>query len=151
MAAPPGDKIYGALSVNVQSVATVELVRHVPPSAFNPPPTVDSAVVRVRPRTDPVISEAVETRYRKFVQAAFGLRRKQLIRVVRTVTGLDAITAGAVIAQCALRPDARPEVLSPGDFAVLVTALGDHITSTSLHDASDTLDQQSDVDDGLPD
>ncbi len=125
MAAPPGDKIYGALSVNVQSVARVELVRRVPPGAFNPPPTVDSAVVRVVPRPDPAISEALETRYRKFVQAAFGLRRKQLVRVVRTIAALDAPTAEAIIAHCALRPDARPEVLSPEDFARLVTALAD--------------------------
>jgi len=129
MAAPPGDKTYGALSVNVQSVAKVEIVRNVPPSAFNPPPTVDSAVVRLTPRSDPVIGEAFETRYRKFVQAAFGLRRKQLIRVVRTITGLDAVRAEAIIVQCELRTDARPEVLSPADFAVLVHALADRLTA----------------------
>ena len=131
MAAPPGDKIYGALSINVQSVAKVELVRHVPPSAFNPPPTVESAVVRLTPRSDPVIGEALETRYRRFVQAAFGLRRKQLIRVVRTITGLDAVAAEAVIVRCALRTDARPEVLSPADFARLVTALADQLVGLS--------------------
>ncbi len=123
MAAPPGDKIYGALSVNVQSVARVELVRRVPPGAFNPPPTVDSAVVRVTPRADPVIPAELETRYRSFVQAAFGLRRKQLIRVVRTIANLDAERAEAVIVSCDLRTDLRPEVLSPGDFARLVVAL----------------------------
>lgn len=125
MAAPPGDKIYGALSVNVQSVARVELVRTVPPGAFNPPPTVQSAVVRVTPRPDPAIDEAMETRYRTFVQAAFGLRRKQLVRVVRTIASLDAPSAEAIIARCELRADARPEVLSPEDFAKLVRALAE--------------------------
>jgi len=123
MAAPPGDKIYGALSVNVQSVAKVELVRTVPPGAFNPPPTVQSAVVRVSPRPDPAIDDELEARYRSFVQAAFGLRRKQLVRVVRTIASLDAPSAEAVIASCGLRTDARPEVLSPEDFAKLVRAL----------------------------
>ena len=123
MAAPPGDKIYGALSVNVQAVARVELVKRVPPGAFNPPPTVDSAIVRVTPRADPVITEAMEQRFGRFVQAAFGLRRKQLIRVVRTVTALDPVAAGDIIERCGLRPDARPEVLSPEDFARLVVAL----------------------------
>lgn len=123
MAAPPGDKIYGALSVNVQSVAKVEMVRTVPPGAFNPPPTVQSAVVRVTPRPDPAIEEALEERFRAFVQAAFGLRRKQLVRVVRTIASLDAPSAELLIADCGLRPDARPEVLSPEDFAKLVRAL----------------------------
>ncbi len=123
LAAPPGDKIYGALSVNVQSVARVELVRRVAPGAFNPPPTVQSAVVRVTPRPDPAIPQSMETRYRSFVQAAFGLRRKQLVRVVRTIAALDAPAAESIIAQCALRPESRPEVLSPEDFARLVVAL----------------------------
>jgi len=123
MAAPPGDKIYGALSVNVQSVASVETVRRVPPGAFNPPPTVDSAVVRVSPRDEPAISSELEVRYRTFVQAAFGLRRKQLVRVVRTIASLDASSAEALILSCGLRTDMRPEVLSPEDFARLVRAL----------------------------
>ena len=131
MAAPPGDKIYGALSVNIQSVARVDLVRRVPPGAFNPPPTVDSAVVRLTPRRDPVIEVALERRYRAFVQAAFGLRRKQLVRVVRTIASLDAPSAESLIAACGLRPDARPEVLSPDDFARLVRALA---TPAETHD-----------------
>ncbi len=123
MAAPPGDKIYGALSVNVQAVARVDIVKRVPPGAFNPPPTVDSAIVRVTPRVDPVVPEALEERFGRFVQAAFGLRRKQLVRVVRTVTSLSADDATRLVLHCGLRPDARPEVLSPADFARLVTAL----------------------------
>lgn len=123
MAAPPGDKTYGALSVNLQAVLQVELLRKVPPTAFNPPPAVDSAVVRVVPRPDVVIEPALEARFRSFVIAAFGLRRKQLVRVVRTVANLDAETAGALIALCGLSPESRPEVLSPPDFATLVRAL----------------------------
>jgi len=124
VAAPPGDKTYGALSVNVQAVARVELVRRVPPSAFHPPPKVESAVVRIIPRPDPAIEPDLETRYRRFVQAAFGLRRKQLVRVVRTVAALDAERAAAVIASAGLDPTVRPETLSAEDFARLVRALG---------------------------
>jgi 16S rRNA (adenine1518-N6/adenine1519-N6)-dimethyltransferase len=123
LAAPPGDKIYGALSVNVQAVAHVELVRRVPPGAFNPPPAVDSAVVRLTPRADPVISSERETRFRAFVQAAFGLRRKQLVRVIRTIAAIDPDEASAIIAACGLTNDLRPEVLTPTDFARLVDAL----------------------------
>lgn len=123
MAAPSGDKIYGALSVNLQAVVTVEWVRKVPPGAFYPPPAVDSAVVRVRPRAEPAIEPALEPAYRRFVIAAFGLRRKQLIRVVRTVAALDAERAMAIVQSTGLSPEARPETLSPADFARLVRAL----------------------------
>lgn len=123
MAAPPGDKTYGALSVNLQAVVSVELLRKVPPGSFNPPPAVDSAVVRVVPRDEPVIEAALEARFRSFVLAAFGLRRKQLVRVLRTVASLDVERAGAVVAACGLDPAARPETLTPAEFAALVRVL----------------------------
>lgn len=125
MAAPPGDKTYGALSVNLQSVVDVKMLRKVPPTAFNPPPAVDSAVVRVTPRAMPDIEPALERRFRRFVLAAFGLRRKQLARVVRTVAHLDAEQAHALVTSCGLSPEARPETLTLAQFAVLVRALAD--------------------------
>ena len=123
MAAPPGDKTYGALSVNLQAIVDVEMVRRVPPSAFNPPPTVDSAVVRVTPRAVPSVEPEIEERFRSFVLAAFGLRRKQLIRVVRTVASLDAERAAAVLQEAALPNEVRPETLTPAEFARLVRVL----------------------------
>lgn len=123
LVATPGDKQYGALGVNVQAFARVELLRHVSAHAFQPAPTVESAVVRIVPRKTPAIEQPLEHAYRKFVQAAFGLRRKQLVRVVRTVASLDAERAGQVIAACGLDPMARPETLSPEQFATLVRLL----------------------------
>jgi 16S rRNA (adenine1518-N6/adenine1519-N6)-dimethyltransferase len=123
LAASPGDKQYGALGVNVQAFAEVELLRHVPARAFQPPPTVESAVVRIVPRATPAIEESLEAAYRTFVQAAFGLRRKQLVRVVRTAASLDAERALHVVQSCGLDPMARPETLSPEQFALLVRAL----------------------------
>jgi 16S rRNA (adenine1518-N6/adenine1519-N6)-dimethyltransferase len=124
MAAPPGDKTYGALSVNLQAVVDVTVLRKVQPGAFNPPPAVDSAVVRVTPKAQAIVEPEIEARYRSFVLSAFGLRRKQLVRVVRTVANLDAEQAAAVVASCGLSPEARPETLTPADFATLVRALG---------------------------
>ncbi len=123
MAAPPGDKTYGALSVNLQAVVDVSLVRRVPPSAFNPPPTVESAVVRVTPRAVPSVEPELEATFRSFVLAAFGLRRKQLIRVVRTVASLDAERAAALLAAAGLDNEVRPETLTAADFARLVRVL----------------------------
>ena len=93
------------------------------PGAFNPPPAVDSAVVRVTPKAEAVIEPELEDRFRSFVLAAFGLRRKQLVRVVRTVASLDAERAQDVVARCDLDPMARPETLTPAEFARLVRVL----------------------------
>src|SRR5206468_5959140 len=75
--AAPGDHEYGALSANVQAVANAEMLFRVPRGAFQPPPRVDSAVLRMTPRADPAIEAAEEGSFRTFVQGAFGLRRKQ--------------------------------------------------------------------------
>ena len=118
--APPGSDPYGALSVNVQAVARAEMVFRVPAGAFNPPPSVESAVVRVTPRDDPAVAPDDEDAYRTFVQAAFGLRRKQMRRVLRTLLGADAAGAERLLGAAGVDPEARPETLTPADFARLV-------------------------------
>ena len=122
-AAAPGSKIYGALSVNVQAVARVEVLFGVPARAFRPPPKVESAVIRITPRADPVVGEADEAAFRAMVQEIFGLRRKQMRRVVRTIARLDAETADAHLTAAQVDPDARPETLSPEEFARVYVAL----------------------------
>ena len=123
LAAAPGGKTYGALSVNVQAVARVEFIAAVPPGAFQPPPKVDSAVVRITPRADPVIEPHEERAYRSFVQAAFGLRRKQMLRVLRSAAALDVDAAAAALATAGVDPEARPETLEPAAFARVVRAV----------------------------
>lgn len=121
--APPGSKEYGALSANLQALATVTIRGIVKPTAFNPPPSVDSAILHLVPRTDPVIGADEEAAFRKLVIASFGLRRKQLRRVVRTVRGLSADQADAALSAAGLDPEARPETLSAAQFAALLRAL----------------------------
>lgn len=121
--APPGSKEYGALSVNLQALATVTLRGVVKPSAFNPPPSVESAILHLAPRVDPVITEDEEAAFRKLVIASFGLRRKQLRRVVRTVRGLSAEQADVALNAAGLDPEARPETLSAAQFAGLLRSL----------------------------
>jgi 16S rRNA (adenine1518-N6/adenine1519-N6)-dimethyltransferase len=120
--APAGSEAYGALSVNVQALARAELLFGVAARAFSPPPKVESAVVRLIPRDDPVVSADEEEPYRLLVQGAFGLRRKQLRRVVRTLWSLDAEAADAVLARAGLDGELRPEVLTPEHFAALLRA-----------------------------
>ena len=108
--------------MNLQALADVRSLFRVPAGAFTPPPQVESAVLEVVPRRDPVIAESEEAVYRTFVQAAFGLRRKQLRRVVRTIWSLDADGAEAVLTRARLDGARRPETLSPDDFAALLRA-----------------------------
>ena len=119
MAATADTEPYGALSVNVAVVADVENVMSVPAGAFQPPPKVESAVVRLTPRPTPLVDLESLSAFRAFVQAAFGLRRKQMVRVLRTVKAIPAEKAGKLLEQAGIDPAARPEVITPEQFADL--------------------------------
>jgi 16S rRNA (adenine1518-N6/adenine1519-N6)-dimethyltransferase len=123
MSAAPGSEDYGALSVNVQAIAHVEMLFRIPAGAFTPPPRVESAVVRVTPRADPVVKEGEEEPFRTFVQAAFALRRKQMRRVVRTIAPRTAEEAERSLTASGVDPDARPETLGAAQFYALGRAL----------------------------
>jgi 16S rRNA (adenine1518-N6/adenine1519-N6)-dimethyltransferase len=122
LVAPPGTRSYGALSVNVQAVANVARLFRVPAGAFHPPPRVESAVVRVEPRHDPVIAANEQERFRTFVQGAFGFRRKQMGRVLRSLCDVTPEVALAMLSAAGIDPNARPETLAPSDFAALMRA-----------------------------
>ncbi|NUQ20484.1 MAG: ribosomal RNA small subunit methyltransferase A [Gemmatimonadaceae bacterium] len=123
--APAGAEEYGALSVNVQALATPRLMFRVPAGAFSPPPKVESAVLRVDPRAHPAIDGSKEREFRELVQAAFGLRRKQMRRVVRTIGGTSAERADELLRAAAIDPEARPETLTVEQFAALSRAMKD--------------------------
>jgi len=124
LASPPGAEAYGALSVNAQALATIEIVFRVPAGAFLPPPKVDSAVIRVVPRTDPEVTPAEEQAFRSLVQGLFSFRRKQMVRAVRDVCGVNGLGAVALLERAGIRATDRPEVLAPSDFARLLRASG---------------------------
>jgi 16S rRNA (adenine1518-N6/adenine1519-N6)-dimethyltransferase len=120
MGAAPGSRVYGALTVTLSAIASTEVLFRVPPGAFQPPPKVESVVVRITPRADPIVRPDEEAAFRTLVQGAFGLRRKQMRRVVRTLFDLDAGTADSLLAAAGIDPDARPETLAPEAFAALL-------------------------------
>jgi 16S rRNA (adenine1518-N6/adenine1519-N6)-dimethyltransferase len=113
LAAAPGTKTYGALSVGVQSLCRVEKLFTIAAGAFQPPPKVRSAVMRLTPLAEPLIEPEEIAPFRKFVTACFSKRRKQLKNAVpgMTVTDLEAL---------GLDPKLRPERLSPSDFVRLM-------------------------------
>jgi 16S rRNA (adenine1518-N6/adenine1519-N6)-dimethyltransferase len=122
LVARPGTKEYGALTVNVAAVARAETLFGVPAGAFAPPPKVESAVVRITPLATPLVAPEEEQRFRVLVQSAFGMRRKQMRRVVRTLYSLDAEQADELLARTGIEPEVRPETLTVEQFAGLLRA-----------------------------
>lgn len=124
MSASAGTKAYGALSVNLQALAKVETLFRIRAGAFNPPPKVESAVVRVTPREDPVVAAEQEQGFRELVQGAFGLRRKQMRRAIRELQPMSIEHAEQLLGDSGIEPDVRPETLTPDQFAALYRRLG---------------------------
>lgn len=123
MTAREGTDNYGALSVNVAVAAQVEIVMSVPAGAFKPPPKVESSVIRLTPRAEPLLDTGSLPPFRAFVQAVFGLRRKQLQRVLRTVRGISVAEAGEILARAGIGDAIRAEELSPESFVRLFRQL----------------------------
>lgn len=123
LAAEPGSRTYGALTVGVQVVARVERLFTVPAGAFRPPPAVDSAAVRFTPLREPLLQPGERAAFRRLVTGLFGQRRKRLTRSVRSLAGLDRETVEARLAGAGIDPRVRPEVLAPHAFVNLYRAL----------------------------
>ena len=117
MAAAPGSKTYGRLSVMLQLRCTVEPLLHVPPGAFRPPPKVDSAVVRLVPLPAQQLPDVDFALVEKLVRAAFGQRRKTLSNALS-----DHASAADIVA-ASLDPRARAEQLAPEAYVALARVL----------------------------
>ncbi len=119
--AEPGEKAYGALTVGVRAAAAVEKLFDVGRRAFRPVPNVDSTVLMIRPHPE----ASPDASLRSLTRAAFGMRRKQLQKILRTAPGygLDSEESRAVLAGLDIPPAARPETLDPQTFVRLAEAL----------------------------
>ena len=115
MAAPPGGKEYGRLTVMIAAYAEVEALFDVGPGAFRPKPKVWSAIVRLRPALEPRFEIGSETVLRMLVTAAFSHRRKTLRN------GLKTLLTGEDIEACGIDPQLRPETLAPAQFGLLAS------------------------------
>jgi 16S rRNA (adenine1518-N6/adenine1519-N6)-dimethyltransferase len=113
IAAPPGSKTYGALSVGIQASCRVERLFTVAPGSFRPPPKVRSALLRLTPLAEPLVAPDEAAELRRFVTACFSRRRKQLHNAVPGATA-DALRA------LGFDPRARPETLAPAAFVRLL-------------------------------
>ncbi|NDW21803.1 16S rRNA (adenine(1518)-N(6)/adenine(1519)-N(6))-dimethyltransferase RsmA [Alteromonas hispanica] len=117
LAAGPGSKSYGRLSVMAQYYCHVIPVLNVPPGAFKPPPKVDSAVVKLVPHSVPPVQvESLSTLERVCAQA-FNQRRKTIRNSLKDCLDEEEISA------LGLDPKCRAETLSLTDFATLANAV----------------------------
>lgn len=119
--AKPGSKTFGALSVRVQYLAECELICTVPAAAFHPPPKVDSAVVRLRPRKIEIPAlnpRQLET----FLKLGFGAKRKMLRNNLQSVVERDRLSH--LLEQLKINPQARAEDISVQQWVILANELG---------------------------
>ncbi|WP_414543854.1 16S rRNA (adenine(1518)-N(6)/adenine(1519)-N(6))-dimethyltransferase RsmA [Nostoc sp. CCY0012] len=124
--AKPGSKTFGALSVRVQYLADCELICTVPAAAFYPPPKVDSAVVRLRPRQieTPAINPQ---RFDTLLKLGFAAKRKMLRNNLQSVVERDRLTQ--ILEQLEINPQARGEELSVQQWVNLVNILEEETKS----------------------
>jgi 16S rRNA (adenine1518-N6/adenine1519-N6)-dimethyltransferase len=124
LCAAAGSKVYGALSVRVQYLASCEQICVVPAQAFEPPPKVDSAVVRLCPRPFPMI---VNDRHRLdlLVRLGFATRRKMLRNNLTSL--IEPAQLSILLASLGINPQARAEALSVTNWVALCNQLG-HLT-----------------------
>ena len=116
LAASPGNRDYGRLSVMVQLVCWVDKLFEVPPESFSPPPRVNSAVVRLVPAKTPTVL-VDKPHFERVVRQAFSQRRKTLRNSLRDLLDENEIRAAGI------DPGARPETLDLVGFAALSNKL----------------------------
>jgi 16S rRNA (adenine1518-N6/adenine1519-N6)-dimethyltransferase len=120
LCAQPNSKAFGALSVRVQYLASCEWICHVPAKAFQPPPKVDSAVVRLVPRR--FQPAAADPRWLdRLVKLGFATRRKMLRNNLQSVIDRDRLSA--LLEELQLNPQVRAEDLSVENWVVLSNRL----------------------------
>jgi 16S rRNA (adenine1518-N6/adenine1519-N6)-dimethyltransferase len=123
--ASPGTSAFGALSVGVRSLASVERILKVPASAFRPVPAVDSVVIRISPLRPHPLSPREEFELRSLTRAAFQRRRKQFQSILRTHPdlGLSGEDVDRLREATGFDFTRRPETFSPEEFIRLSRAL----------------------------
>jgi 16S rRNA (adenine1518-N6/adenine1519-N6)-dimethyltransferase len=118
--AKAGSRIFGALSVRVQYLAECELICHVPAAAFHPPPKVDSAVVRLRPRQIEIPADDPK-KLENLLKLGFAEKRKMLRNNLQSVVDRDRLSQ--LLEQLNINPQVRAEDLSTQQWVTLSNTL----------------------------
>jgi 16S rRNA (adenine1518-N6/adenine1519-N6)-dimethyltransferase len=124
IAAEPGGREYGLLSVLLQACADVSVLFDVPAGVFHPPPKVDSAVLRIDLFERPRFEIRNHERFVKLVRAAFAQRRKTLLNSLKSMKELGEPAALATaLERAGIEATRRAETLSAQEFAAIERAL----------------------------
>ena len=123
LAAKPGTRDYGYLSVLTQYFSRPEVVLEIPRNAFRPPPDVNSALVTLRlPGERAKLPQINESAFLEFVKLCFSQKRKTLVNNLKSQIPAELVREN--LAELNLRPDARAEQLSVTNSAALFSRLG---------------------------
>jgi 16S rRNA (adenine1518-N6/adenine1519-N6)-dimethyltransferase len=123
MAAPPGGKEYGPLSIFVQLVSNLSIRFFVKPTAFFPPPKVESAVIHMTWKEKPMVEVKDEEWFKKIVKGCFGYRRKTLINALKHSDLPLPNDIEPKVKKIGIDPQRRPETLSIQEFVLLADTL----------------------------
>jgi len=127
IAAKPGTKEYGSLSIAIQYYTEAETVMIVPKTVFNPQPNVDSAVIRLIRRDEPAVKVKNESFFFKVVRASFGQRRKTILNNLLNNLPNGKANKAAIeqaLSEASIDPKRRGETLSIEEFGKLSDELG---------------------------
>jgi 16S rRNA (adenine1518-N6/adenine1519-N6)-dimethyltransferase len=117
MAATPGGKTWGKLSLMCQYHCAVTSLFDVPPEAFSPAPRVQSAIVRLVPHSEPPVHIEDMRAFERLLQQAFSQRRKTLRNSLRRMIDAPNMEAAGI------DPGARPETLGLKEFSKLANLI----------------------------
>jgi 16S rRNA (adenine1518-N6/adenine1519-N6)-dimethyltransferase len=123
MVASPGKKDYGPLSIFIQLFLNLSIRFIIKPSAFFPPPKVESAVVHMEWKDQPGADIKDEPWFRKVVKASFGYRRKTLMNALKHSDLPLPKNSEGRMERIGIDPRRRPETLTIQEFASLAEAL----------------------------
>ena len=124
LCAQPGTKANGALTIRAQYLADCTEICPVPPSAFKPPPKVDSAVIRIRPRPFPTPAKD-PVRLGQLVKLGFSQKRKMLRNNLQSIVERD--TLNAILDDLSINPQIRAEGLGVAQWVALSDAVDEAI------------------------
>lgn len=124
MAAQPGRREYGALSVAIQYFTELEIAFIVPPTSFIPAPAVDSAVIVCKRRKQPPVQVCDEALFFRVVKAAFSMRRKMLNNALKNM-GISSEQCAKWLELAGIDGKRRGETLTLEDFAALTNTFAE--------------------------
>jgi 16S rRNA (adenine1518-N6/adenine1519-N6)-dimethyltransferase len=123
--AKPGNKSFGRLSVMVQYYCATEYLFFVGPESFDPPPKVDSAILRLTPWSERPYQAKDDKQLSALVAQAFSMRRKTLRNNLKKIISAEQIEG------LGIDPSHRAETLSVEDFVKLSNFISDHVSDIS--------------------